>query len=326
MPRFGERAWSWLARSPVPRPNVEAVDDGHEETHRQRRFADGTEPDRQLRTRREMTHMDPEHVDFVLLAAVAIVVGGAYLLVDVSVRVLGLWVFLDVLTPLLLYSSVAMVTTPESDVRARDRVVPAGPVARIDDWFDTGTRFSLPFVPPIYPTNLRLVLPTVLLLLIPVLGVGGSLTVEGWGIGRRSGGSVTALVAQFVAFQRPVVALVGGVVVLGQSSRFYRCHIATGRYKRWTTHMLLESQIQYVLWYSFLTIVFAVFVSVAFVVTLGVSPVVSEAVARTVFLGVVCSTAVLLKLAFEWNRVRGERQLNASDESFTANFSPSPPE
>jgi predicted ABC-type exoprotein transport system permease subunit len=91
--------------------------------------------------------------------------------------------------------------------------------------------------------------------------------------------------------------------------------------------MLLESQIQYVLWYSFLTIVFAVFVSVAFVVVaLGVSPVVSEAVARTVFLGVVCLTAVLLKLAFEWNRVRGERQLNASDESFTANFSPSPPE
>lgn len=271
--------------------------------------------------------MDPEHVDLVLVTAVIIVVGAGYFLVDVGLRIVGLWVFVDVLTSLCLYSGVAMVTTPESDVRSRDRVVPAGPVARIDEWFNTDAQIELPALPPIYPANLRFVLPTVLLLLIPVLGVGGTLTVEGWGIGRRSGGSVTALVAQFGAFQRPLVAIIGAVVVLGQVGRFYRCHVVTGRYTRWTTHMLLESQIQYILWYSFLLIVVAVVAILAFLIAaVGIEPVVSTSIARTLWLGVVFSTAVGLKLAFEWSRIRGERQLTDSDESFTANFAPTPPE
>jgi hypothetical protein len=91
--------------------------------------------------------------------------------------------------------------------------------------------------------------------------------------------------------------------------------------------MLLESQIQYILWYSFLLIVVAVVAILAFLIAaVGIEPVVSTSIARTLWLGVVFSTAVGLKLAFEWSRIRGERQLTDSDESFTANFAPTPPE
>ena len=247
--------------------------------------------------------MQAERIDFLIIAAVSAIVGGAYSILDVELRVLGMWVFLDLLTSFLLYSGAAMITMPERDVRTRERVVPAGPVNRIDEWFGVDSQISLPFLPSIYPTNLRFVLPTAFLLLIPVFGVGGALTVDGWGLGRRAGGSVTELFAQFHVLQQPLVAIIGTLVVLAQVGRFYRCHAATGRYKRWTTHMMLEVGIQYIL---------------------GIGPFVSDATGRMIWLTVLLLTALLTKLAFEWSRVRGERQLNIADNSFTSNFSPTP--
>jgi hypothetical protein len=35
---------------------------------------------------------------------------------------------------------------------------------------------------------------------------------------------------------------------------------------------------------------------------------------------------LLVKVAFERSRVRGERQPDVGDDSFTANFSPTPPD
>jgi len=268
-----------------------------------------------------------ERVDVSILAAATAVVGGASLAFDVQGSVLGMWVFLDLATPFLLYSGVAMTTTPERNVATRERVVPAGPVAQLDAWFDAESRVSFPFLPPIYPKNLRFVLPTFLLLLVPVLGIGGGLAVEGWGIGRRAGGSVTALVDQFGVFQRPLVAVIGIIVVLAQAGRFYRCHVTTGRYKQWTTHMLLEVQVQYVLWYAFLTILFVLYAILTFVlVGQGVGPFVSDALGRTIWLATVLPMGLLVKVAFERSRVRGERQLDVGDDSFTANFSPTPPD
>ena len=274
-----------------------------------------------------MFEVNAERIDVSILAAAAAVAGGTALVFDVGSRVLGVWVLLDLATPFLLYSGAAMVTTPERDVRARERVVPAGPVNRLDAWFDADSRVSLPGLPPIYLRNLRFVLPTVLLLLVPVLGVGGGLTVEGWGLGRRAGGSVTGFVDQFGAFQRPLVAVVGATVVLAQAVRFYRCHVTTGRYERWTTHMMLEVQVQYVLWYAFLTVLFVLYAILALaLVGVGLGPFVSDALGRTIWLGTVFPTGLLVKFAFERSRVRGERQLNVADDSFTANFVPTPPD
>lgn len=269
--------------------------------------------------------MRAERIDLSIVSAVSVVAVGAFFAFDLDVRVLGLWVFLDVLTSFLLYSGAAMITVPERDVRTRDRVVPAGPVGRIDEHFDADSRINLSFLPSIYPKNLRFVLPTVLLLLVPVFGIGGALAVEGWGFGRRAGGSITGLFAQFETLRRPLVAVVGGLIVLAQIGRFYRCHVASGRYTRWTTHMMLEAGIQYVLWYALLTILLALYAMVTLVVLgFGIGPFVSDATGRTVWLAVLVSTALLVKLAFERSRIRGERQLDVDDDSFTSNFSPTP--
>ena len=269
--------------------------------------------------------MQAERIDFLIIAAVSAIVGGAYSILDVELRVLGMWVFLDLLTSFLLYSGAAMITMPERDVRTRERVVPAGPVNRIDEWFGVDSQISLPFLPSIYPKNLRFVLPTAFLLLIPVFGVGGALTADGWGLGRRAGGSVTELFAQFHVLQQPLVAIIGTLVVLAQVGRFYRCHAATGRYKRWTTHMMLEVGIQYILWYALLAILLALYAILTLVIFgFGIGPFVSDATGRMIWLTALLLTALLTKLAFEWSRVRGERQLNIADNSFTSNFSPTP--
>jgi hypothetical protein len=187
---------------------------------------------------------------------------------------------------------------------------------------------SLPLLPAVYPKNLRFVVPTLLLISIPVLGVGGALTVEGWGFGRRAAGApVTALFAQFSMFGRPLVAAVGAVVVLAQGYRFYRCHLTTGRYKRWTTHMLLEVQVTYALIYAFGLVLFVLFVVLLLLLAaFGVAPVVGEPVARTGWLAAVVATGVAAKLTFEWSRVNGERRQDVADDSFTANFRPTPPD
>jgi hypothetical protein len=271
--------------------------------------------------------MKAERLDFSLILAVSAIVVGSYFILNVEPRVLGLWVFLDLLTSFLLYSGAAMMTIPEQNVRARERVVPAGPVSRIDEWFDVDSQVSLPFLPSIYPKNLRFVLPTVFLLLIPVFGIGGALTVEGWGFGRRAGGDITELFAQFEILQRPLVATIGILIVLAQIGRFYRCHVTTGQYKRWTTHMMLEVGIQYMLWYSLLTILFVLYAILTLVVLgFGIGPFVSDATGQMIWLTVLVLTGFLIKLAFERSRIRGERQLDTSVDSFTSNFSPTPRE
>lgn len=271
--------------------------------------------------------MEDRKIDFAILASVHVLALAASLALGVGFRALGLWVFVELATVLVLYSGTALFTRPEPDIHRRERVVPAGPVDRIDEWFDADAQVSLPMLPSAYPKNLRFVLPTVFLLLVPVLGIGGALTVEGWGLGRRAGGSVTAFFAQFGAFQRPLVAVIGTLITLAQAGRFYRCHVATGRYNRLTTHMMLEMQVQYVLWYTFLTVLFVLYAVLTLVVIgVGVGPFVGDSAGRTVWLAVVLSTGCLVKFVFEWSRIRGERQPNVADDSFTANFSPTPPD
>jgi hypothetical protein len=147
-------------------------------------------------------------------------------------------------------------------------------------------------------------------------------------LGRRgTGAPVTALFGQFVVLGRPFVAVIGALVVLAQVYRFYRCHVTTGRYRRWTTHMMLELQVMYALLYAFAVVLFVLFAMVLLLSTaVGAAPVVGDSIARTAWLAVVVVTGVAVKLAFEWSRVRGERQQDVAADSFTANFVPTPPE
>jgi hypothetical protein len=101
--------------------------------------------------------MNAERIDFSILASAPAVAAGASLAYEVSIRALGTWILLDLLTPVLLYGGTATVTTPERDVRTRERIVPAGPVGWLDERFDADSRVSLPLLPSVYPKNLRFV-------------------------------------------------------------------------------------------------------------------------------------------------------------------------
>jgi hypothetical protein len=272
-----------------------------------------------------------ERVDFALLAVPTVAAAAAVLAFDLGVRAVGLWVLVELSTTLVLYCGTAMVTSPEEDVRTRERVGPPGPIGWVDSCFDADSRVSLPFLPPVSPRNLRFVVPTLLLSLVPVLGVSGALAAEGWGFegrrGRGGGPSVLALFAQFVAFEQPAVAAVGALVAGAHVLRFYRCHVATGQYEEWTTHMLLDVQGTYTVLYSFSVVAFVLYAILSLVVV-GVAArgVVGDATGRAVWLALVAGSAVLAKLAFEWSRVRGERRPGLTDGSFTANFAPTPPD
>jgi hypothetical protein len=274
--------------------------------------------------------MRDEYVDFALLAGVHGLAVAVYLVSDLGIRVLGLFIFIELLTMLLLYCGAALFTEPESNVNDRETVAPAGPSYWFDRRFDADSRLSLGSLPPLRLKNLRFVVPSFLLGLLVVTGVGGALTL-GEGLGgrsRASGFSLAEFFRQFAVFGEPLVAITSTLVIAAEGARFYRCHVTTGRYREWTTHMMLTPLVQYLflaLWASFLFVLYTILIFV--VLGLGVAPIVGDSLGRTLSEGVVLVTGLVVKLGIEWGRVCGERELDVSFGSWvTEYFTPTPPD
>jgi hypothetical protein len=160
---------------------------------------------------------------------------------------------------------------------------------------------------------------------IGVLAVGSGLATDG-GIGRGSGGTTSELIAAFAVFDRPVVAAVGATVALAQVARFYRCHVATGRYDRLTAYMVLDMQTTYLLVYIFGLFPSAVYLLVT-LVTSGVlvSPVVGDSAARVVWPVGAAGGVTAAKLLLERVRTRGERRSGVGGGDPTTRLTPTPP-
>lgn len=271
-----------------------------------------------------------EHVDFALLASVHVLAVAVYFVSDLGIRIFGLLVLLEFLIILLLYCGAALFTDPEPSVADRETIVPAGPSNWIDSRFDRNSRLSFPRLPPLHLKNLRFVVPSFLLGLLLATGIGAALTVDGGfsGRSRGSGGaSLTAVFQQFVVFEEPLVVLTGTLLIVAEVARFYRCHVATGRYRQWTTHMMLTPLVQYLslaLFVSFLFVLYTVLTLLTF--GIGVASLVGDSLGRTLWVVVVLASGIVVKLAIEWGRVCGERQLDVTTGSrLTKYFTPTPP-
>jgi|GEM_PF-2420451 len=270
--------------------------------------------------------MDDERVDFAILAVPTVLVVSTVVVLDVGLRVVGVWLFLDLATVWLLYGGVAMVTKPEGNVEARGNLFLPGPVGWIDSRFGTDSRLSLPGGLSVYPKNLRFVVPVLLLMSILVLGVGSGIAAENGGLGRNSGGTVSGLIDALVVLERPVVAAVGAVLVLAQVARFYRCHVATGRHERLTAYVVLDMQVTYLLVYGFgLFPLFIAVIAVVAVVELLVAPGIAESAPQFSWVVVGATGGGIAKLVLERARVRGERRPGLDDETATTRLSPTPP-
>ena len=239
-------------------------------------------------------------------------------------------ILLQLSTILLLYCGAALFTEPESSVADRETIVPAGPSDWIDRRFDADSRLSVLCLPPLNLKNLRFVVPSFLLGLVFATEIGAALTVEGGFTGRSrgsGGASLTALFQQFVAFKEPLVVLTGILLIAVELVRFYRCHVATGRYRQWTAHMMLTPLVQYLslaFFVGFLFMLYAMLMLVIFGV--GVAPLVGDSLGRTLWVASVFASGIVVKLAIEWGRVCGERQLDVTTGSrFVAYFTPTPP-
>ena len=269
--------------------------------------------------------MDDEQIDFGILAVPVVLAAVASLVFDLAITVVGLWIFVDLVTVWLLYGGLAMVTRPETAVRERGALFLPGPVDWIDERFDADRQLSLPGVPPVYPKNLRFAVPTALLMAIGVLGVGAGLATDG-GIGWRSGGSTSELIAAFAMFDRPVVAAVGAIVVVAQIARFYRCHVVRGRYERLTAYMVLDMQATYMLIYIFGLFPVAIYLLATLLASeLLVSPIVSDPTAQAVWSVVAVGGVAAGKLLLERYRTRGERRSEVGGGDPTTRLTPTPP-
>ncbi len=269
--------------------------------------------------------MDAEQIDFGVLAVPVVLVVVTSLVFDLAITVVGIWIFVELVTVWVLYGVLALVTRPETAVRERGALFLPGPVDWIDERFDADRQLSLPGVPPVYPKNLRFAVPTALLTAIGVLGVGSGLATDG-GIGWRSGGSTSELIAAFAVFDRPVVAAVGAIIVVAQIARFYRCHVATGRYERLTEYMVLDMQATYMLIYIFGLFPSAIYLLVTLVTSEFVfSPVLGESTAQAVWPVVAAGGLGAAKLLLERYRTRGERRSGLDGDDSTTRLTPTPP-
>ncbi|KDE59270.2 hypothetical protein EL22_23750 [Halostagnicola sp. A56] len=225
---------------------------------------------------------------------------------------------------LLFYAGLAMLATPESRIGERERIAPLGPIG--GRYFSEKPRRPVSFIPPIYPKNLRFVVPTTAIGMLIATGAGGGVTV--WGVGRGSplGGDVTDFFALFTALAKPPVLVVGLAIVGAHLVPLSRYYFATGRYRDLTAHMALETQVKYYAVYLYFFLALTLYALVTFfVIGLAHPVIVSDSTSLVIWKGVVAGTFLALKLAFERSRIRGERRPSLDDDSFTANFSPTPP-
>jgi hypothetical protein len=128
-------------------------------------------------------------------------------------------------------------------------------------------------------------------------------------------------------FEESLVVLTGTLFVVAEVARFYRCHIATGQYKQWTTHMMLTPLVQYLslaFYVSFLFVLYTVLSLLIF--GIGVASLVGDSLGRALWVVVVLASGFVVKLAIEWGRVCGERQLDVTTGSrLSKYFTPTPP-
>lgn len=247
---------------------------------------------------------------FLIAVANALPVGG-YFLLEWSATTVVLLYWFEAVTVILFYGGLAMFAPPERRVEKREE-----------------PRKSVRGSPPVYRENLRAVaLKTIAGMLIAV-AAGSSITVTG--VGRAAPDtdeSVIDFFAQFAVFENSSVLAVGLFIVGIHLVTLSRYYYGTGRYRELTASMVLDIQVNYYVIYLYFAIGFVFYaVAMFFVIGLGSPSSVPDSTVWMVWKVVISGSFLAVKLAFEWSRFRGERRPDLDDDSFTANFSPTPPE
>lgn len=252
-----------------------------------------------------------ENIAFASVGSASVLPIAGYFLLEWSFTALVLLFWLEAMTVILCYAWLGLIATPEATIA--DDGMPGRSDRR---------------VPELNSENLEAVAPETVLGVLIATAAGGSITV--WGVGRRAGRetdeSVVEFFAQFTVFQTPSV-FVAGVIIVGihvfTLSRYY---VGTGRYRELTENMAIDVQMKYYGCYLLFVLCFVLY-AVAMFLILGfaLEGVVSDATGLLLWELVVAGSFLVSKLAFERSRFRGERRPDLEDDSFTANFSPTPP-
>jgi len=277
-----------------------------------------------LKNHPKVTDQLPKSLEFSLIGGANVLPVAGYFFFDWSFTVVGLLFWLEAVTVILFYAGLAMFAKPERQVTDREEMKAAGPIG--GQYLSEKPRQPLDAIPSIYTKNLRFVIPSTTLMMLITMAGGGSVTVYGLNTRGGSDGHIGDFFAQFAVFETPAV-LAAAIFVTGtQIVLLSRYYFGTGRYQELTAHMCLEVQSLYVSSY-FYVLLAAVFYTLATFVIMGL---IFEAVLPNVAFWpiwdvVIAGSCLALKLAFERSRFRGERQPGLEDDSFTSNFSPTPP-
>lgn len=250
-----------------------------------------------------------------------ILIGTASVL-PVAGSLLDVWPFtavvllylLEVVTILFFYAGLAMFAAPEQQLDERERIAPPGPLP--DQYFSEEPWQPVDFIPPIYPKNLRFVIPMALFGLFMAFLAGAMFTGSG---GRRTEGRIGDFLAQFAVFESPSVFVAGLFIVSVHLLTLSRYYFGTGRYQELTAHMALEVVVNYYTLYFYFSFAFLLY---ALMMLFVMDPLPPD---FWLSYGVVVAVSFLVpKLALEHSRYHGERQPEL-DEGFASNFSPMPP-
>lgn len=266
----------------------------------------------------------PLHFRLVALANLLPV--AAYFLLGLPFAVLVVLFWVDVVVIFLCYAGVAMVSKPEQQIERRERIVPVGPSG--DRFLPDSAWQPSRRLPPIYPRNLRFVVPSVIFFLVMSIAAAGGLTVSGVGsrAGRREDGNVLDFFAQLSVLEELPVLVIALCIVAVHLVVFWQHYGRGGRDGTLTAHMALEIPVSYVVLYFLLFIGLVLYaIAAVFAVDLAVPDSIPDGVGIRIWEVAVAGPFLASKLALERSRLRGEEQSGLDDGSFVANFSPTPP-
>lgn len=223
------------------------------------------------------------------------------------------WV--DIVALWLVYCVCALFAQQRSHYEEREQPILIKPLG---DRFWSDTPRKIGPLPPIYPRNLRVIIPTSVLILFASFA-GGAALLEGnpdEGMPRTTVGDPVAFLADFsVVTSSPIFGTALLFIVLHIVTA-YRIYIRPRQYEETSAYSVLELPTRFILVYLGGLMVFVF----AFLVGLLIAEVIDSDLFAEVFL---YGLFVTLKLALEWGRFHAER--SAPADGFPSWFAPDDP-
>ncbi|EMA29363.1 DUF6498-containing protein [Halobiforma nitratireducens] len=263
---------------------------------------------------KQRTEGDRFEFGAIALANLLPVVG--YFLFDWDYAAVFMLYWLDLVALWLVYCGFALFAQQRSHYEEREQPVLIKPLGG-DFWGNTPRKIGP--LPPIYPRNLRVIIPSCVFIMFAIF-VGGAALLEGTTDGGMPGsttGDLLAFLANFSVFTSAPIFAAALLFIVIHIVTAYRIYIRSQQYEEISAYIILELPARFILVYV------CGLMLLVFVFLIGL--LIAEFVGSDTFAAVLPYVLfVTLKLTLERGRFHAER--SAPADGFPSWFLPDPPQ